>query len=220
MTERERPTRREVLKHTARGVGILGLGSAAAYLSRRAVAQGVWQIDTTRCVNSRLGMTGVEVCTRCTTSCVVPLSAVRAVNVNARCGRCCICPAYFDVTSEVGSDGLPSKKTCPRDAIKREAIGWVDPDDPFNNYYEYSIDETLCDGCGRCVMGCKEPAGLGSIYLEVRQDLCVGCNRCSIAQECPQDALERRELAPPPVAGAHPERAGEDGEGQEEVLDD
>ncbi|MCC6360930.1 MAG: hypothetical protein IT450_19495, partial [Phycisphaerales bacterium] len=42
--------------------------------------------------------------------------------------------------------------------------------------------------CGRCVMGCKEPAGLGSIRLEVRYNLCVDCNRCTIAQACPAEA--------------------------------
>ena len=38
-------------------------------------------------------------------------------------------------------------------------------------------------------MGCKEPAGLGSIRLEVRYDLCLDCNRCAIAQVCPDEAV-------------------------------
>jgi electron transport complex protein RnfB len=42
-------------------------------------------------------------------------------------------------------------------------------------------------------MECKEPAGLGSIKLEVRHDVCLDCNRCSIAQACPEEAYERRE---------------------------
>ena len=54
---------------------------------------------------------------------------------------------------------------------------------------DYIIDESLCDGCGKCVMACKEPAGLGSIVLEVRHDLCVNCNRCPIAMVCPEDAF-------------------------------
>jgi NAD-dependent dihydropyrimidine dehydrogenase PreA subunit len=37
-------------------------------------------------------------------------------------------------------------------------------------------------------MGCKEPAGLGSIKLEVRHDVCLDCNRCSIAIACPDEA--------------------------------
>jgi len=134
---------------------------------------------------------------------VLGLSAVRAVNDYAKCGRCYICPAYFNVLSVVDTEGLPSEKLCPRDGIKREPIGDVDPDDPANNYYEYTIDETLCNGCGKCVMACKEPAGLGSIRLEVRHDLCVDCNRCAIAIACPDDAYIRKPVTLPPQTEEH-----------------
>ncbi len=167
------------------------MGGGAVYLTSKASADGPWRIDPTKCVNIRLGATGIEACTLCATDCVVTLSAIRAVNEFAECGRCCICPAYFDVTSEVGPDGLPMGKVCPRDAIEREAIGDVDPDDPLNNFYEYVIDEKKCNGCGECVLACKEPAGLGSIRLEVRNDICLDCNRCSIAVVCPDLALSR-----------------------------
>lgn len=187
----EQPTRRDVLKTAARGTGVLVLGGAAIYLTKKAGAEGVWQVDPRKCVNIRLGATGVDVCEVCSQSCVRPLSAVRAVNEFSECGRCCICPAYFDVTSDTGPDGLPSLKLCPRDAIERKAIGDVDPYDPLNNFYEYTIDENKCNGCGRCVMGCKEPAGLGSIRLEVKNELCLDCNRCAIAQDCPDEALVR-----------------------------
>ncbi len=196
-------TRRELLTHAGRGAGLVGLGGAAAYLARKAGAADVWQIDPTRCIDIRLGATGVPVCESCATNCVLPLSAVRAVNDHAKCGRCCICPAYFDVTSEVGDDGLPTLKLCPRDAIRRTAIGKVDPDDPLNNFYEYTIDEMLCNGCGRCVMNCKEPAGLGSIRLEVRHNLCLNCNRCSISEACPESAYLRE---PARRAGSHETR--------------
>jgi len=186
------PTRRDVLGHAARGAGLLAVGGTAAWLSLRAGKAGAWTIDWTKCVNSRLGATGVPACEKCASTCVLPLSAVRAVNDHSRCGRCCICPAYFDVTSDLGPDGLPTQKLCPRDAIRRTPIGEVDPSDPLNNFYEYLIDEVKCNGCGRCVMGCKEPAGLGSIRLEVRYNLCLDCNRCSIAQACPDDAYLRK----------------------------
>ncbi|MGD8374978.1 MAG: 4Fe-4S binding protein [Acidobacteriota bacterium] len=187
-------TRREMLEHTARGLVFLGLGGTATLLSLKAWNGNAWAIDTSRCVNSRLGALGVETCEACATECVLALSAVRAVNQFSKCGRCYVCPAYFEIRSAVGPDGLPTEKLCPRDAIKREPIGWIDPDDPANNFYEYTIDEALCNGCGRCVMECKEPAGLGSITLEVRHDVCLDCNRCSIATACPDDAYEQRPL--------------------------
>ena len=184
-------TRREMLGHVARGAGLLVIGGAGVHLARRAGAVGVWWIDPGKCINIRLGTTGVPACEGCATTCVLPLSAVRAINEHVRCGRCCICPAYFDVTSEVGPDGLPSRRLCPRDAILRKPIGDVDPGDPLNNFYEYIIDGTKCNGCGKCVMACKEPAGLGSIRIEIRYDLCLSCNRCSIATACPDDAIDR-----------------------------
>jgi Na+-translocating ferredoxin:NAD+ oxidoreductase subunit B len=188
----EPTSRRELLGHAARGAGLLALGGTAAYLVRKAGAQDSWWIDPAKCVNIRLGATGVEACDKCATRCVLPLSAVRAVNEHAKCGRCCICPAYFDIQGETGPDGLPVQRLCPRDAIRRTPIGKVDPSDPLNNFYEYVIDERLCNGCGKCVMACKEPAGLGSIRLEVRYNLCLNCNRCLIAEACPDDAYDRK----------------------------
>jgi electron transport complex protein RnfB len=188
----DKHTRREVLGHAARGAALLGLSGASGLLWLKANRSDAWAIDVSKCVNSKHGVVGVEVCELCASECVLALSAVRAVNEFSKCGRCYVCPAYFEIKSAVGPDGLPSEKLCPRDAIKREAIGWIDPDDPANNFYEYSIDETLCNGCGRCVLECKEPAGLGSIRLEVRHDACLDCNRCSIAIACPEEAYERR----------------------------
>ncbi len=187
-------TRREVLETAARGATLVSLGGMGVFLGRKAGREGVWLIDVERCVNSRHGAVGVPVCDQCATTCVLALSAVRAVNDHAKCGRCYICPAYFDIRSAVGPDGLPSHKLCPRDAIVRKVIGDFDPRDPANNYYEYTIDETRCNGCGKCVMACKEPAGLGSIRLAVRYDLCLDCNRCAIASACPEDAYTRRPL--------------------------
>ena len=39
-----------------------------------------------------------------------------------------------------------------------KVVGKVDDEDPNNNYYEYVVDEALCDGCGRCVKACRPPA--------------------------------------------------------------
>jgi electron transport complex protein RnfB len=184
-------TRREALGRVMRGTVLLGLGSTAGFLIRKADGQVVWQVDASRCVNSRLGEAGADVCSLCTTECVVSQSAVRAVNNFKECGRCYICPAYYNIRSAVDEKGLPSEKLCPRDAIERKPIGYVDPDDPANNFYEYIIDEEKCDGCGLCVKGCREPLGLGSIILKVRYDRCVDCNRCAISTACPKDAIEQ-----------------------------
>jgi len=187
-------TRRDALGKAARGAAVLALGGAAAYLVKQSKGQIVWQVDAAKCVNSRLGEVGVEVCDLCMTDCVVSQSAVRAVNEFSKCGRCYICPAYYNVTSAVDERGLPSEKLCPRDAIERKPIGEADPEDPANNLYEYIIDEEKCDGCGKCVMACKEPLGLGSIQLKVRHNLCVDCNRCAISIVCPKDAIQQVQL--------------------------
>jgi electron transport complex protein RnfB len=185
-------TRRDVIGKVVRGSVLLGLGSTAGFLINKADGQIVWQVDASRCVNSRLGEAGAEVCNLCTSQCVVNQSAVRAVNNFKECGRCYICPAYYNIKSAVDEKGLPSEKLCPRDAIERKPIGYIDPEDPANNFYEYVIDEEKCDGCGLCVKGCREPLGLGSIVLKVRHDLCAGCNRCAISIACPKDAIEQR----------------------------
>lgn len=192
--------RRDFLRHSGQAACAIAIGGVGFELGRRACAGDAWVIAPNQCINIRLGVTGaVNVCDACATSCVLPLSAVRAVNDHSACGRCCICPAYYDVLSPTGSDGLPTKKLCPRDAITRTPIGEVDPYDPLNNFYEYTIDEEKCNGCGRCVMECKDPAGLGSIRLEVRNDLCLRCNRCSIAEVCPEDAYLRAGPEPRPT---------------------
>jgi len=67
-------------------------------------------------------------------------------------------------------------------AIKRSYI-----EDP---YYEYTIDETLCIGCGECVKACAA-FGNGSLFLQVRHDRCLNCNQCSIARNCPSGAFKR-----------------------------
>ena len=103
----ENVTRRGAL----RGAAALVLGGGAFYLVRKAEGQVVWNVDSARCINSRLGETGVTACNLCTTECVVSQSAVRAVNEFSKCGRCNICPAYFNVTSAVNEKRRPPLTT-------------------------------------------------------------------------------------------------------------
>ncbi len=142
----EPSTRRQFIDQTCRAIGLTALGGAAATLvARRASAHAVFQVDPARCA----------ACDLCRTSCVLSLSAVKAVNDFAKCGYCQLCPAYMDVTSQPDEKGIPSGKLCPQDALKRRVVGREDPDDPNNNYYEYTVDEALCTGCGKCVKACR-----------------------------------------------------------------
>ena len=176
-----RTTRRQFIDRSFRTAGFVGLFSTAGVLVRRASADTVYQVDPNRCAT----------CDLCRTSCVLSHSAVKAVNDFDKCGYCRLCPGYYDVTSAPDEKGVPTGKVCPRDALKRKVVGRVDEEDPNNNYYEYFVDETLCDGCGRCVKACQPPAGNGSLRLEIRYDRCLECNSCAIAVVCPDAAIVR-----------------------------
>jgi Na+-translocating ferredoxin:NAD+ oxidoreductase subunit B len=178
----ETSTRRQFMERTVRTAGLTVLGGAAATLvARRASAHAVFQVDPFKCA----------ACDICRTACVLPLSAVKAVNEFDKCGYCQLCPAYYDVSTAPDEKGIPSAKVCPQDALKRRVVGREDPDDPNNNYYEYTVDEALCTGCGKCVKACKAPAGNGALRLEIRYNRCLTCNECSILVACPETAIVR-----------------------------
>lgn len=177
----EKPSRREFFDRSLRILGLAGIGGAAVLLTKRSANSMVFQVDPSKCA----------ACDLCRTSCVLSHSAVKAVNEFTKCGYCQLCPAYFDVTSQPDEKGLPTGTTCPQDALKRRVVGKIDEEDPNNNYYEYTIDESLCDGCGKCVKACKPPAGNGSLHLEVRYNRCLECDSCAIQRVCPQSAIVR-----------------------------
>jgi electron transport complex protein RnfB len=191
----EKTNRRQFIDRSLRIIGFAGIGTAAAVLSLRTAKSSVFQVDPSRCA----------ACDLCRTSCVLSFTAVKAVNDFSKCGYCQLCPAYYDVTSQPDSMGLPTGKTCPQDALKRRIVGDVDEEDPNNNYYEYNIDESICDGCGKCVKACKPPAGNGSLHLQIRYNRCDECDSCAIAVVCPENAIKRVPIPGLSPVGAHGE---------------
>jgi electron transport complex protein RnfB len=97
------------------------------------------------------------------------------------CGYCKLCSGYLE-PAPINIDTAAENQLCPTGAIKRKPL-----EDP---YYDYSIDESLCIGCGKCVKGCVQ-FGNGSFVLQVRHDRCLNCNECAIAIACPADAYQR-----------------------------
>ncbi|MBM3791784.1 MAG: ferredoxin [Acidobacteria bacterium] len=193
----EKSTRREFIDRTARVIGFAGIAGTAGLLTKRLAGDSVFQVDPFRCTT----------CDLCRTSCVLTHSAVKAVNDFEKCGYCMLCPAYLDVTGQPDERGIPVGKVCPQDALKRRIVGDVDEEDPNNNYYEYYVDEALCDGCGKCVKACLPPAGNGSLRLEIRYKYCVECNDCTIRVACPDQAIVRV-----PAPGWAPTEEGSEGE--------
>jgi electron transport complex protein RnfB len=130
-----------------------------------------WQIDPSKCT----------FCGRCATDCVLSVSAVRCVHANRVCGYCDLCGGYYR-TNVKDLNTAAENMLCPTGAIARKYV-----EDP---YFEYSIDESLCNGCGKCAKGCNS-FGNGSLYLQVKQELCKNCNECTISKVCPSGALAR-----------------------------
>ena len=165
-------SRRDILRDGMRGACLLGVGTVGGLLARHTQAdRTVWQIDPYKCI----------ACGNCATYCVLEESAVKCVHAFAMCGYCELCTGYFEAEPAALNSGAENL-LCPTGAIVRNKI-----EDP---YHEYTIDEPLCIGCGKCVKGCNA-FGNGSLFLQVRHDRCLNCNECSIAKSCPSDAFRR-----------------------------
>ena len=164
--------RRAFVRTGLRTTAALSLGGLAGLIGSRSEAEGmVWQIDPAVCVQ----------CEQCATRCVLSPSAVKCVHAFDVCGYCNLCGGYL-VSGARAQDTAAEHLLCPTDALKRRFVE--------RPYYEYTVDEELCIGCGRCVKGCGS-FGNGSLHLQVRHDRCLNCNECAIARDCPSDAFRR-----------------------------
>ncbi|MEI7904160.1 MAG: ferredoxin [Candidatus Firestonebacteria bacterium] len=170
-TEKE-ITRRELLSNGIRNLSLvllgLGIGAIAVKGNKK---QHLWQINPKKCTQ----------CGRCATECILSPSAVKCAHEYSICGYCKLCFGYF-APGQVKLDTGAENQLCPTGALGRKFV-----EDP---YYEYSIKDKLCIGCGKCVKGCNT-FGNGSLYLQIKHDKCVNCNECSIAKACPSDAIVR-----------------------------
>lgn len=164
-------SRRGFLKAAGRTAAAAAVAGGLYPLMHKGGKGMVWQLDPSKCVQ----------CGRCATDCVLADSAVRCVHAYQVCGYCKLCGGFHQPNVR-DIDTAAENQLCPTGAIKRTFV-----EDP---YYEYTIDEDLCIGCGKCVAGCGS-FGNGSLYLQVRHNLCVNCNDCSIARNCPAQAFTR-----------------------------
>jgi electron transport complex protein RnfB len=155
--------------NTLAGISLGGI--AGLLLGRSSREEMVWQLDPAICIQ----------CEKCSVNCVLPHSAVKCVHSYSMCGYCDLCSGYLQPGAKDRDTGAESQ-LCPSGAIKRTFV-----EDP---YFEYTIDEELCIGCGKCVKGCNS-FGNGSLYLQARHDRCLNCNECSIARSCPSQAWRR-----------------------------
>ena len=165
-------SRKQFLTIVGRGGVFAALSSLVALLGiRRRSRQTVWQIDPQKCTG----------CGLCATECVLQPSAVKCKHDFNMCGYCRLCFGFFRTDAIALNEGAENQM-CPTGAIQRRFV-----EDP---YYEYTIVDELCIGCGKCVIGCNS-FGNRSLHLQVEQGLCLQCNECAIARVCPVDALVR-----------------------------
>ncbi|HOM18724.1 MAG TPA: 4Fe-4S binding protein [Thermoguttaceae bacterium] len=168
--------RRQFLTEGVRAAGAVLLGAGAVGLAAHSGEKEpmVWQIDPDLCT----------ACGRCATECVLDPSAVKAVQFYPLCAMCDVCTGYFDPNHRERTTAAENQ-ICPTGAIRRVLVA----EQAGVPRFEYHIDEPLCIGCGKCVVGCAMMNG--SLYLQVRHDRCCNCNQCTIALACPAQAFRR-----------------------------
>lgn len=168
--------RRGFLKDGLRVAGLAAFGTAGGYLVGRQGSGGqtLWQLDPNKCI----------ACENCATKCVLDESAVKCVQFFDMCGYCDICTGYFDPNYRELNTAAENQM-CPTGAVIRTFV----EEKAGQKFFEYTIDDIECIGCGKCVKGCALMNG--SLYLQVNHDRCLDCNECSIAVACPTQAFDR-----------------------------
>jgi len=164
--------RRDIIRvglSAAAGLAVAGVSGVLA--GKSSSREMVWQLDPNLCIQ----------CEKCSVNCVLPESAVKCVHSYSMCGYCDLCSGFLEPGAQSRDTGAENQ-LCPTGAIQRTFV-----EDP---YFQYTIDEKLCNGCGKCVKGCGA-FGNGSLYLQVRHDRCLNCNECAIARSCPAQAYRR-----------------------------
>ena len=165
-------TRRGFLRDTLWGASLVSIAAGGTMGFKKARRKDMlWQIDPYLCI----------ACGNCATYCVLEESAVKCTHAFELCGYCKICFGFFEPEPLDINEGAENQM-CPTGALIRKFV-----EEP---YYEYTIDEELCNGCGKCVKGCNA-FGNGSLFLQVRHDRCLNCNECAIAAACPSGAFKR-----------------------------
>jgi electron transport complex protein RnfB len=165
-------SRRDFVKKAGKILVAAPVVALPLILVKKTSASGyVWQIDPFKCTT----------CGNCKTSCVLTPSASKCTHAFQLCGYCDLCGGYLRQGAKTISTGAENQQ-CPTGAITRKFV-----EEP---YFEYTINEDLCDGCAKCVKGCVD-FGNGSLYMQIKQNLCENCNDCSIARNCPSHAVSR-----------------------------
>jgi electron transport complex protein RnfB len=165
-------SRRDFVRKAGKLAIIFPLAIIPVVLAKKTTASGyVWQIDPFKCTT----------CGQCKTNCVMTPSASKCVHAYQMCGYCDLCGGYQRQGVKNISTAAENQ-LCPVGAIERKFV-----EEP---YFQYTINEDLCDGCAKCVKGCGD-FGNGSLYMQIKHDICVNCNDCSIARACPSNAISR-----------------------------
>jgi Na+-translocating ferredoxin:NAD+ oxidoreductase subunit B len=165
-------SRRDFVRQAGKFAIVLPLIAIPVALAKKTSANGfVWQIDPFKCTQ----------CGQCKTNCILTPSASKCVHSFQLCGYCDLCGGYLRQGVKTIGTGAENQM-CPTGAITRTFV-----EEP---YFEYTINEDLCDGCTKCVKGCAD-FGNGSLQMQIKHDICVNCNDCSIARTCPSQAVIR-----------------------------